>query len=193
MNPNDFQFKDWDQYNFFLYVICEDSEAAEKISKLDVPEDRYERVFGKTRPKTKQAEEAEKDPLEGDGPILVSNSVMGKKDISEEEEKQSFLKNQHNSVQGEHASINSTKKAKTNKSSSKKGKDITFKGGEVDHNDNENDYDKVYDMYKKPQTQMDVGDSQNFEKLNNHIVVCGIHSSIMHFILPLRAKYLESK
>lgn len=40
---------------------------------------------------------------------------------------------------------------------------------------------------------MDVGDSQNFDKLNNHIVVCGIHSSIMHFILPLRAKYLDTK
>lgn len=29
-------------------------------------------------------------------------------------------------------------------------------------------------------------------KLNNHIVVCGFHSSIYHFILPLRAKYLMS-
>jgi len=28
--------------------------------------------------------------------------------------------------------------------------------------------------------------------IRNHIVVCGIHSSIYHFILPLRAKYLEN-
>lgn len=27
-------------------------------------------------------------------------------------------------------------------------------------------------------------------KLSNHIVVCGLHSSMYHFILPLRAKYL---
>ena len=40
---------------------------------------------------------------------------------------------------------------------------------------------------------MDVQDSSNFEKLNRHIVVCGINSSINHFILPLRAKYLETK
>jgi hypothetical protein len=29
-------------------------------------------------------------------------------------------------------------------------------------------------------------------KFKNHIVVCGFHSSIYHFILPLRAKYLMS-
>ena len=29
-------------------------------------------------------------------------------------------------------------------------------------------------------------------KLKNHIVVCGLHSSIYHFILPLRAKYLKN-
>ena len=40
---------------------------------------------------------------------------------------------------------------------------------------------------------MDVQDVSHFEKLNKHIIVCGIHSSIKHFILPLRAKYLESK
>jgi|LauGreDrversion4_2_1035121.scaffolds.fasta_scaffold148680_2 hypothetical protein len=29
-------------------------------------------------------------------------------------------------------------------------------------------------------------------QLQNHIVVCGLHSSIYHFILPLRAKYLKN-
>lgn len=29
-------------------------------------------------------------------------------------------------------------------------------------------------------------------RLSDHIVVCGFHSSIYHFILPLRAKYLKS-
>mmetsp|Transcript_12374 Transcript_12374/g.19250 ORF Transcript_12374/g.19250 Transcript_12374/m.19250 type:complete len:178 (+) Transcript_12374:2159-2692(+) len=40
---------------------------------------------------------------------------------------------------------------------------------------------------------MEVSEEHLLKKLKNHIVVCGIHSSIMHFILPLRAKYLESK
>lgn len=32
---------------------------------------------------------------------------------------------------------------------------------------------------------------QNDKSIQNHIVVCGVHSSIYHFILPLRAKYLK--
>ena len=40
---------------------------------------------------------------------------------------------------------------------------------------------------------MEVSEDHLIQKLKNHIVVCGIHTSIMHFILPLRAKYLESK
>jgi hypothetical protein len=39
---------------------------------------------------------------------------------------------------------------------------------------------------------MEVGEEHMLQQLKNHIVVCGIHSSIMHFILPLRAKYLKS-
>lgn len=50
-----------------------------------------------------------------------------------------------------------------------------------------------YDRLPKPQTQMEVSEDHLLQKLVNHIVVCGIHSSIMHFVLPLRAKYLESK
>ena len=50
---------------------------------------------------------------------------------------------------------------------------------------------KFYEMWPKAQTQMEVSEPALFSKLKNHIVVCGIHSSIMHFILPLRAKYLE--
>lgn len=52
---------------------------------------------------------------------------------------------------------------------------------------------KEYERLPKPQTQMEVSEDHLLSKLKNHIVVCGIHSSIMHFILPLRAKYLESK
>ena len=57
----------------------------------------------------------------------------------------------------------------------------------------ENDLDKDYEILSKAQIQMEVSEEHLLQKLKNHIVVCGIHTSIMHFILPLRAKYLESK
>ena len=58
--------------------------------------------------------------------------------------------------------------------------------------DIETDIDRDYERHPKPYTQMEVGEDHLLAKLKNHIVVCGIHSSIMHFILPLRAKYLKS-
>lgn len=59
--------------------------------------------------------------------------------------------------------------------------------------DFESEIDRDYERFSKPQTQMEVGEEHLLQKLKNHIVVCGIHSSIMHFILPLRAKYLKSQ
>ena len=38
---------------------------------------------------------------------------------------------------------------------------------------------------------MEASDEKKLLKLQHHIVVCGIHSSIYHFVLPLRAKYLK--
>jgi len=48
-----------------------------------------------------------------------------------------------------------------------------------------------YLLNVNPATQMEASEESNFVKLKNHIVVCGIHSSIYEFVLPLRAKYLK--
>ena len=50
---------------------------------------------------------------------------------------------------------------------------------------------ELYLQNSKPATQMEASDEKKLAKLRGHIVVCGIHSSIYHFILPLRAKYLK--
>jgi hypothetical protein len=52
--------------------------------------------------------------------------------------------------------------------------------------------EKDYDFLPKPLTQTDVLINERNIRLSDHIVVCGFHSSIYHFILPLRAKYLKS-
>lgn len=41
-------------------------------------------------------------------------------------------------------------------------------------------------------TQMEASNERILSKLKNHIVVCGIHTSIHYLILPLRAKYLRN-
>lgn len=54
----------------------------------------------------------------------------------------------------------------------------------------EEELNKDYILLSKPQSITDVQITQRNIKLSNHIVVCGFHSSMYHFILPLRAKYL---
>ena len=63
-------------------------------------------------------------------------------------------------------------------------------GGEEQEEDLEDQY-QDYCMEPKLQTQVEVGEEKLLLKLCNHIVICGIHSSLLHFILPLRAKYLK--
>lgn len=56
----------------------------------------------------------------------------------------------------------------------------------------ENELERNYDLLLHQQTLTEVMLNEKNIKLKNHIVVCGFHSSIYHFILPLRAKYLMS-
>ena len=53
---------------------------------------------------------------------------------------------------------------------------------------NTNTLENDYDILQKPKMQTEVLIKGSNIKLSNHIVVCGLHSSIYHFILPLRAK-----
>ena len=38
---------------------------------------------------------------------------------------------------------------------------------------------------------MEASDERKLKQLKDHVVVCGIHTSIKYLILPLRAKYLK--
>ena len=48
-------------------------------------------------------------------------------------------------------------------------------------------------VWDEPVSSMQVTAStfENNPSMRNHIIVCGIHSSIKNFIIPLRAKYLK--
>lgn len=51
-----------------------------------------------------------------------------------------------------------------------------------------------YHMWDKAEQQQDNVNTESLQddpKIKNHIIVCGIHSSIQHFIMPLRSKFLK--
>lgn len=45
LNPGSFEFKKWNDYNYYLYLICEDESVSKKVQKLDMQDDKYERIF----------------------------------------------------------------------------------------------------------------------------------------------------
>lgn len=63
---------------------------------------------------------------------------------------------------------------------------------DTSHNEKEKQKKAQYLLYSKPTTQMEASDDRKLSKLRDHIVVCGIHTSIHYLILPLRAKYLRN-
>lgn len=49
LNPSNFEFKDWINYNYYLYIICEDESLARKVQKLDMSDDLYEKHMHRPR------------------------------------------------------------------------------------------------------------------------------------------------
>lgn len=190
LNPNSFLFTDWDLYSYSLYIICEDIDVAREIQKLEMQDEKYERLFGRLRnqkkDESKNSNKFEAAAFEKEESMMPSK-ISGKKknqDGSMKDEEKSLLghKAEGDSMYSTMNKKRTTKgKAKVTEEPAALGKDVNV------------DMFKDYERLPKPQTQMEVSEDHLLSKLKNHVVVCGIHSSIMHFILPLRAKYLESK
>lgn len=120
---------------------------------------------------------------------IRKSNLNGKSNNAEEEETKIPLAQNNFHSQFEFISSQMAKKYKRQDHfETKKNKNQENINGEMEQGTLIQDYD----MLSKPQTQMEVQEEKLLLKLNNHIVVCGIHSSIFHFILPLRAKYLKS-
>jgi hypothetical protein len=64
---------------------------------------------------------------------------------------------------------------------------------EDENNDEEENLQSDYEILPEPVSLMSVTaiSLKDTTEVTNHIVLCGIHPSIYHFILPLRAKYLK--
>ena len=41
LNPYNFHLSDWDNYKYYLYIICPDDSIAKQIQILKMPTDKY--------------------------------------------------------------------------------------------------------------------------------------------------------
>jgi hypothetical protein len=184
-------------------MICESKKVAKLVQALEMPNEKYERLFGNPRTKKEDIKNNKN---------LVNSYAQVNPAPELEQSKMKKTKENANFEDGDDevklSLIRShEKESAMNIKKSKKKKDgeeylqsnllstyDQFKNTTVNpRRDIEQEIDAEYDRHPKPQTQMEVGEEHLLQKLKNHIVVCGIHSSIQHFILPLRAKYLQNQ
>ena len=176
-------FKDWHQFNYYIYIICEDPEVADTIQTLEMSEEKYERLFGRPRkplePKIKPGYEISAQSDMAKKKVNFDHKAVG--DETGEETKKLLGSSAYDN---ESLFSNSLKKRGSKKKASVPD-EKTLKAANT--STEEEKFSKLYTVLSKPQTQMEVSEEHQLARLQNHIVVCGIHSSIMHFVLPLRA------
>eukprot|EP00347_Sterkiella_histriomuscorum_P022282 403331035 len=180
----------------------QDEQVARQVQKLDMPDEKYEKYFDRVRydkvkTVTTKGDQSQKDQLMASQAFTLLNKSgkrMATLDAEDEmraglvtaanfnthREKEELLGSDKNMLQIKPKNSQNVGDLKPRKDS------LTMTPLFVDP------IEKDYDLLSKPQSQTEVQIKDSNIKLRNHIVVCGIHSSIYHFILPLRAKYLKN-
>jgi len=51
LNPSNFIFKDWHMFNYSIFMVCESEKVSKSIQVLEMPNEKYERLFGRPRVK----------------------------------------------------------------------------------------------------------------------------------------------
>lgn len=59
LNPSNFIFKDWNKFNYYLYLIGEDESLALKVQQMEMPDEKYEKHMN--RPRTDKLTQELKD------------------------------------------------------------------------------------------------------------------------------------
>lgn len=186
LNPSLFEFKDWINYNYFLYIICEDESLATQVQMLEMPDEKYVKYMGRQR--TEKLRQDVIVEVDGDHSLSKEKIVLKKDHVVDEEAKQSLMglpdPSSRMSAHRRRSHAYNTSRSSVHKQSKKPDEPPKPK--------KQNTLERDYDILAKPKMQTEVLIKDKKIKLQNHIVVCGLHSSIYHFILPLRAKYLKS-
>ena len=68
---------------------------------------------------------------------------------------------------------------------------IQFSSSDMDFNRNDYYFNDSPEHYLRNNIEIMHHSIKDREDISNHIIICGLHPALVHFILPLRAKYLQ--
>ena len=167
LNPSDFIVNNIDENQIFVYTICEDKDAAQEIETLYMNKEEINKYYNAKALADKIAKE-EEDMMEED---------MDNDDAVDDTNQAKFEQMMGGVVADDFDS------------------DMNNDGVDEHYQQDTEDKKLMQDYYvlECPTSSMSVtlASFENDPYVKNHIVVCGIHSAIKSFIMPLRAKYLK--
>ena len=68
---------------------------------------------------------------------------------------------------------------------------IQFSSSDMDFNKNDYYFNDSPEHYLRNNIEIMHHSIKDRDDISNHIIICGLHPALVHFILPLSAKYLQ--
>ena len=169
LNPSDFIVNNIKENEIHVYTICPDKRTAESIETIEMNKEERTRYFNMKAQKSKE----EKTMHSG------NHSDHEERETSHEgyHDMQHHNNEDHNSSQHHmqgHEQFNNDKEDYDLQSEEVRKRELFYM------EDVSKEHDKL--------TKINLEDDPN---IRNHIIVCGIHSSIEDFIMPLRSRHLK--
>ena len=165
LNPSDFIVNNIHENQIHVYTICPGMKIAEEIETLDMNKEEIIKYLNLKAQNDKKKKEVDED----------NESDMDDNDIFEAAEKKNLAMQMQmglmDSLGGENVDDPIIA-------------DMEDKNLAQDYNVQENSAGSIMSV--------NLASLENDPNVKNHIVVCGIHSAIKSFIMPLRAKYLKN-
>ena len=164
LNPSDFIVNNIDENQIYVYTICEDKDAAQEIETIHMTKDEINRYF---------AAKAQADKIAKEEELLNKEAGPGAGEASRRAVPEGTSQPEIDELED----------------------DMNLGDADEQFLKDTEDQKMMQDYYvwDAPTSSMEVtlASLENDPRVKNHIVVCGIHSAIKSFIMPLRAKYLK--
>ena len=177
----------------FVYLICSDKEVADDIANK---EKEISTIVKKNTLTNKDKKEQALTNILSTIPTMVQNLMGGKKNST-----QNILevqnKGKENNVNQSLALGASTNNYVNSDSSSDSDEEddkdniIQFSSSDMDFNKNDYYFNDSPEHYLRNNIEIMHHSIKDRDDISNHIIICGLHPALVHFILPLRAKYLQ--
>lgn len=163
----------------FAYLICSDKSVADEISNKE--KDKPEPI------KSSQAEQTNK---------VIGNLIGGLPELIQNSLNPHHISSSFHPAKGDTQNVSGVGGGFSDSDSDNEvemDKEDIIQFGSTGLSFNKNDYHFNYnpEHFLKNNIEIMHHSIKDREDITNHIIICGLHPALVHFILPLRAKYLQ--